>query len=347
MLERAESQCAKAYTAIDEIKKELLVERNRAHVATISKRRAMEENRQSQEQVRCLQSQLEACTEEYQQLRRMASTSCYQQDQQEQLHWAVAREEVALTEEVLGEGAYGQVCVAEFRGIRVAAKFLHRVILSEYNCDLFYREMFIASKVRHPNLVQFIGAVTEGSAIILTELMPTSLTKQLERGRLTCPQILSIATDTTLALNYLHQCKPDPIIHRDLSSSNILLEPMRQDNWRAKVSDFGSANFASLIHRSVNPGNPAYSAPEAGNPKKHSTKMDTFSLGVVLTQMCRHQPPAINSADREKQLEEICWPAMVTLIRQCLCNAPSERLPMNQVLHILKTLKDQPTSVMR
>lgn len=175
--------------------------------------------------------------------------------------------------------------------------------------------------------------------------MPTNLTKQLERGRLTQNQVLSIAIDTTLALNYLHQCKPDPIIHRDLSSSNILLEPSGQDNWRAKVSDFGSANFASLIIRSVNPGNPAYSAPEAIVPSEHSTKMDTYSLGIVLIQMCRHQPPAITLAEQEKQLEEISWPTMVSLIHQCLCITPSDRLAMHEILNELRTMKQLTNSI--
>ena len=61
-----------------------------------------------------------------------------------------------MTQEVLGGGAYGEVKVAVFRGLRVAAKSLHSVIISEYNQDVFYRDMDIASRVRHPNLVWLI-----------------------------------------------------------------------------------------------------------------------------------------------------------------------------------------------
>ena len=57
-----------------------------------------------------------------------------------------------LTEEVLGKGGWGEVRVAKFRGLRVAAKFLHDIILSHYNLRQFAREMTMAAKLRHPHL---------------------------------------------------------------------------------------------------------------------------------------------------------------------------------------------------
>ena len=100
-----------------------------------------------------------------------------------------------LTDEVLGKGAWGEVKVAKFRGLRVATKVLHDVIISEYNQQLFAREMAIAAKIRHPNLLLFIGATREGEAIILTELMPTSLRRELEKKGVPRVQITSIAQD--------------------------------------------------------------------------------------------------------------------------------------------------------
>ena len=86
---------------------------------------------------------------------------------EEQPHWVVRREEVELTEEVLGRGGWAEVKVANFRGLQVAAKFLYRVILSDYNRRQFSREMTIAAKICHPNLLLFIGATREGEAVIL------------------------------------------------------------------------------------------------------------------------------------------------------------------------------------
>ena len=91
--------------------------------------------------------------------------------------WVISTEELTLTDEKLGSGGYGEVRVALFQGLRVAAKCLHSIIASDYNLRLFSREMSIAAQVRHPNLLLFIRATsTQGqSPIISTQLMPTSL----------------------------------------------------------------------------------------------------------------------------------------------------------------------------
>ena len=68
--------------------------------------------------------------------------------------------------------------------------------------------MEIAALVRHPNLLQFIGATQVGTPIILSELMPTSLRKEIEKSPLTRSQIIRIAQDISAALNYLHLWQP-------------------------------------------------------------------------------------------------------------------------------------------
>ena len=87
--------------------------------------------------------------------------------------WVVRRDEILFTDEELGRGGWAVVKVAKFRAIRVAAKCLYEQIVSNYNRLLFIREMNMASRIRHPNLLQFIGATLHGELIILTELMPT------------------------------------------------------------------------------------------------------------------------------------------------------------------------------
>ncbi|XP_011407187.1 PREDICTED: seven transmembrane domain-containing tyrosine-protein kinase 1-like [Amphimedon queenslandica] len=149
--------------------------------------------------------------------------------------------------------------------------------------------MNIASKICRPNLLQFLGATTEGNPIILTELMPTSLRKELETGGLAYHAVLNISLDVACALNYLHLFKPHPILHRDVSSANVLLQPMI-GGWRAKVSDYGRVSLQPLA-RTCNPGNPVYSAPEAVNPRQHSPAMDVFSYGVCLIEMVLCQFP--------------------------------------------------------
>ena len=158
--------------------------------------------------------------------------------------WVVRKEEIQLTGPELGRGGWATVSVATFRGMQVAAKSIHRQIISQHNERLFMREMNMAARIRHPNLIQFIGATLEGEMIILTELMPTSLRRELESNDYMAPIIVSsIGLGVARALNYLHQMQPDPIIHRDISSANVLLESLPMGRWRAKVTDYGSVNL--------------------------------------------------------------------------------------------------------
>ena len=137
-----------------------------------------------------------------------------------------------------------------------------------------------------------------GTAINLTELMPTSLRQELEKSSLTRPQIVKIATDVSAALNYLHLWTPVPILHRDVSSPNVLLEPSGSGIWKAKLSDYGSANLVQSISAgSVAPGNPFYAAPEAPFPDQHTPAMDVYSFGVLLMEMILGQLPGLTTAE--------------------------------------------------
>ena len=164
-----------------------------------------------------------------------------------QSHWIIPRREIELTMEKLGQGAWGKIKVANFRGTRVAAKCYYQILLSEHNLRLFRREISMAARLRHPNLVQFIGASIEGELILVTELMTTSLGALMHRGPLSEANITSISLDVARALNYLHLMQPHPIIHRDICSGNVLLDPLPEDCWKAKVSDYGSVNLLQYL----------------------------------------------------------------------------------------------------
>ena len=256
---------------------------------------------------------------------------------QSQPHWVVQRDEIQLTEERLGAGGWAVVRVAVFRGQRVAAKCLHNQIISAHNVRLFTREMNMAAHARHPNLLQFIGATMDNNPIILTELMPTSLRRVLEQGNpLSHGQIISIASDVARALNYLHLTSPDPIIHRDVSSANILLKSSAGDSYEAKLSDYGSANFVRYA-TTIGPGNPLYSAPEVNDPKQHSPKMDIYSLGLLLVEMC--------SGELFDDYEELIhghistdWPEMVAVIRPCIRQDPRRRPSAADIITQLEQL---------
>ena len=265
----------------------------------------------------------------------------YQQQVLTDDHWVINKDEVILKREELGRGSYATVNVGTFRGLRVAVKSLHTIIVSDYNLALFSREMSIASRVRHPNLVQFIGATKVGNPLILTELMSTSLHKEIQNIQLTNQQILSIAQDVALGLNYLHLFKPQPIIHRDVSSPNILLDPSASEaGYKAKVADYGTAKLIqSNSTGTVMPGNAAYAAPEARDPDQHNPAMDVYSYSVLLMEITLHSPPEMTTVEREQQSHNVSWSPMKSLIQRGLNTTHQHRPTMSQVIESLRAIK--------
>ena len=113
-----------------------------------------------------------------------------------------------------------------------------------------------------------------GRPLIVTELMDTSLHTQVLRG-LTQEECICIEKDVAKALNYLHLFKPVPIVHRDISSANVLLRRRSHNSWIAKLADFGSTRFIEQT-MSVNPGAPIYAATEAST-NSQTTKVNRKS----------------------------------------------------------------------
>ena len=189
--------------------------------------------------------------------------------------WTIARDEIEITERVLGQGAWGWVKEGVLRGTSVAVKQMHELIISPHNQRLFEREMQIASRCRHPNLLQFIGATNDnGVALLVTELMDIDLRSILKQRSLSHDEVVSIAIDVSKGLNYLHLTKPFPIIHRDISSTNVLLW-QRGDIYHAKLSDYGAANFMRQC-MTVSPGACIYAAPES------TTSQQSTKVGISL-----------------------------------------------------------------
>ena len=237
--------------------------------------------------------------------------------------WVVRREEIELTGPELGRGAWATVSVARFRGAQVAIKRIHNQLVSRHNIQLFRREMNMAAKLRHSNLVQFIGATVEGDMMIIMEFMTTSLRRQLQSEEYFMPKLVkSISLDVARALSYLHQIKPDPVVHRDISSSNVLLEQLPLGRWRAKVTDYGSVNLVRQLN-TENPGGPAYAAPEANTPRLQSPKMDIYSCGALMLEMLTGQLPA--REDRTALLCIVHHEQLLQLIRRCLSERIEDR----------------------
>ena len=285
---------------------------------------AVQLQQQADQRVQTIEARLQEVTVTLQTVRAEADRRVQEANRRAQLaqgqarssSWVVQHAEVEYTSDPeLGRGGWAAVKVAKFRGLRVAAKCPYDEIISDYNRQMFVREMNMAARLRHPNLLQFIGATIEGRMVILTEMLPTSLRTLFRQGPLSVGHITSISLDVARALNYLHLMRPDPIVHRDISSANVLLEPGPNNSWKAKVSDYGSVNLQQHL-RTTGAGSPVYAAPEANRPDQQSPKMDIFSFGVLLVETCTAQFPEVS--EREAHILSIPHAHFVALIRRCL-----------------------------
>lgn len=209
----------------------------------------------------------------------------------------------------LGSGSYGMVCKAMCDELPCAAKLMHTVFFQyPSNHDMlqrFEQECQVLSSIRHPCIVQYLGTHTDPETnlpVLLMELMDESLTKFLERSPEPVPYHLqvSLSHDIALALAYLHS---NGIIHRDLSSNNVLLIAGK----RAKVTDFGMAKLIEVNPRMTPltqcPGTLCYMAPEALRARpEYTAKLDVFSLGVLIIQIITRKFP--NPTDSKKMVDD-------------------------------------------
>eukprot|EP00262_Sarcandra_glabra_P011547 TRINITY_DN2798_c0_g2_i1.p1 TRINITY_DN2798_c0_g2~~TRINITY_DN2798_c0_g2_i1.p1 ORF type:complete len:448 (+),score=51.52 TRINITY_DN2798_c0_g2_i1:104-1345(+) len=195
----------------------------------------------------------------------------------------------AFSEKVrLGTGAYGTVYAGKLNNDESVAikKIRHR---DTDNRDQVINEIKLLSSVSHPNLVRLLGCCIErGEQIIIYEFMPNgTLSQHLQRERgsgLPWTVRLTIATETAQAIAHLHSAINPPIYHRDIKSSNILLDY----SFSSKVADFGLSRLGMVetSHISTAPqGTPGYLDPQYHQNFQLSDKSDVYSFGVVLVEI--------------------------------------------------------------
>ena len=267
---------------------------------------------------------------------------------------------VQVTSEELGCGSYAIVLKLKYMGLKCAGKKIHSVLLMEeeqtYAAKHFREECELLNQVRHPNVVQFLGVFfpdkDEKIPIIVMEFLSMNLTDCIEKHSVIPFEIsYSILHDVALGLHYLHSHSPEPIIHRDLSSNNVLLTT----NMTAKISDLGVARIVNMSHEAARqltkmPGTPAFMPPETmvENPI-YDLSIDRFSYGVVMihilsgiwpepdTQPIRivqeRMEPVSEAERREKHIQKIGKDhPLMELILKCIHNDPNERPAMEEII---------------
>ena len=282
--------------------------------------------------------------------------------------------------EELGRGAYGIVFTVKYNGNVCAAKKIHPILTDTVSPeqkqgikDDFIKECLCCSSIRHPNIVNFLGVYYESGPsnlpIMVMELMDTSLTKFVEnnKSKISFGTKVSILHDVSLGLSFLHNRKR-PILHRDLSSNNVMLtNPLLvlSNHSVAKIGDLGVAKVVRADNRqtksklTTTPGTLHFMPPEAqvDNPT-YGTPIDVFSFGGIAIHVFSEEWPApsafkqkdphtkkmitLTEAERRQQyLDKMTGKAdgLRKMVEQCLDDDPDERPPIQDVSTIIEPLK--------
>ncbi|KAL7584296.1 hypothetical protein Lser_V15G46025 [Lactuca serriola] len=211
----------------------------------------------------------------------------------------------------LGEGGFGGVYKGFLKelNMNVAVKRVSKT--SKQGIKEYASEVMIISKLRHRNLVQLTGWCHEkGELLLVYEFMENgSLDMHLFNGKslLTWGTRYRIATGLASALLYLHEEWEQCVLHRDIKSSNVMLD----SNFNAKLGDFGLAKLVDHdkgAHTTTLAGTRGYMAPEYAVNGRASKESDVFSFGVVLLEItCGRKPILHKLQENEMQLVEWVW----------------------------------------
>lgn len=207
------------------------------------------------------------------------------------LDYEILWEDLTIGEQI-GQGSCGTVYHGLWYGSDVAIKVFSK---QEYSDDVilsFRQEVSLMKRLRHPNVLLFMGAVTSPQRLcIVTEFLPRgSLFRLLQRNtsRLDWRRRVLMALDIAQGMNYLHHFNP-PIIHRDLKSSNLLVDR----NWTVKVGDFGLSRLKheTYLTTKTGKGTPQWMAPEVLRNEPSDEKSDVYSYGVILWELATEKIP--------------------------------------------------------
>eukprot|EP00210_Caulerpa_lentillifera_P001000 g963.t1 len=257
--------------------------------------------------------------------------------------------------ELLGEGGFGQVYFAKWKGEAVAVKVMK--VDTETMHKHLKDEVKLTSQMCHDRIVRLLGAclTNKDNVCLIMELIENgNLSKRIHNRklrRMEYLEVLQIGFDIAEGLSYLHPS----IIHRDLKPQNVLLDK----DCRAKIADFGISKFKdphrSYLSVTQTGGTPNYMAPELFNGTRVDEKCDIYSLGCILYEtMTRRVPlsdlPSENCAPlfqiiktvaidkRRPKIPEFFPHGLAELIRQCWKDNPSSRPSASEACAVLEHL---------
>ncbi|KAJ0253063.1 Uncharacterized protein HA466_0121570 [Hirschfeldia incana] len=266
------------------------------------------------------------------------------------LDYEILWEDLTIGEQI-GQGSCGTVYHGLWFGSDVAVKVFSKQEYSEEIITSFRQEVSLMKRLRHPNVLLFMGAVTSPQRLcIVTEFLPRgSLFRLLQRNtsKLDWRRRIHMASDIARGMNYLHHCSP-PIIHRDLKSSNLLVDR----NWTVKVADFGLSRIKheTYLTTKTGRGTPQWMAPEVLRNEAADEKSDVYSFGVVLWELVTEKIPwenlnamqvigAVGFMNQRLEVPKDVDPQWISLMESCWHSEPQCRPTFQQVMEKLRELQ--------
>lgn len=242
-------------------------------------------------------------------------------------------------------GSYAVVYRGIWNGSDVAVKVYFAGEYKESTLLDYKKEIDIMRKLRHPNVLLFMGAVySQERLAIVTEFLPRgSLFKALHKNNqaLDVKRRMRMALDVARGMNYLHHRNP-PIVHRDLKSSNLLVDR----NWNVKVGDFGLSRWknGTFLTTKSGRGTPQWMAPEVLRNEPSNEKSDVFSFGVILWELMTVSIPwnnlnslqvvgVVGFMDRRLELPEGLDPQIESIISDCWQSNPENRPSFEDIIN--------------
>ncbi|CAK7326340.1 unnamed protein product [Dovyalis caffra] len=268
------------------------------------------------------------------------------------LDYEILWEDLTIGEQI-GQGSCGTVYHALWYGSDVAVKVFSK---QEYSDDVilaFRQEVLLMKRLRHPHVLLFMGAVTSPQRLcIVTEFLPRgSLFRLLQRNttKLDWRRRVHMALDIARGMIYLHHFNP-PIIHRDLKSSNLLVDK----NWNVKVGDFGLSRLKheTYLTTKTGKGTPQWMAPEVLRNEPSDEKSDVYSYGVILWELATEKIPwdnlnsmqvvgAVGFMNQRLEIPKDVDPQWASIIESCWHSDPQCRPTFQELLEKLKDLQRQ------
>lgn len=250
----------------------------------------------------------------------------------------------------IASGSYGDLYKGTYYGQEVAIKILKPERLNSELQKEFAQEVYIMRKVRHKNVVQFIGACTRSPNLcIVTEFMSGGSVYDYlhkKKGVFKLPALLKVAIDVSKGMSYLHQ---NNIIHRDLKAANLLLD----ENEVVKVADFGVARVkAQTGVMTAETGTYRWMAPEVIEHKPYDHKADVFSFGILVWELLTGKIPyeyltplqaAIGVVQKglRPTIPKHTHPKLAELLERCWQQDPTLRPDFGEILGILQQLNNE------